>query len=161
MVSFITIFKNIFFIIGFILKNLIRKIRGKQQRFQIKVDKNLSYLSTNSSINLEKYTVKDYLLKINETEPNRLLYIFNQNDGLKITVSILNEKAMRLAQNFLKLGIKRGDRIVTICANTAELLFSYFATALIGAINVPIDPDQGRYCGYGYEYILKIVTRNF
>ena len=160
MVSFKIIFKNIFLFIGYIFNNLIRKIRGKQKITHIKVDKNLSYLSTNSSLNLERFTVKDYLLKIYETEPNRLLFIFNQNDGLKITASILKEKAMRLAQNYLKLGIKRGDRIVTICANTSELLFSYFAAALIGAINVPIDPDQSFYSGYGFEYILNIVEAN-
>ena len=160
MVSFKIILNNIFLFIGYIFNSLIRKITGKQQRTHFQVDKKLSYLSTNSSINLENFTVKDYLLKINETEPNRLLFIFNQNSGLEITASILKKKAMRLAQNYLKLGIKRGDRIASICANTSELLFSYFAAALIGAINVPIDSDPSYYNGNCFEYMLNVVEAN-
>ena len=75
-------------------------------------------------------------------------------------MSDLKENGMRLAQNYLKLGIKRGDRIASICANTSELLFSYFAAALIGAINVPIDSDPSYYNGNCFEYMLNVVEAN-
>ena len=107
----------------------------------VKVDDNLSYLSSSCNINLKRFTLRDYVLELNDSEPNRVLYIFNQNDGLEIKVSDLKENGMRLAQNYLKLGIKRGDRIAYISKNTSELIYSYFAAGFIGAINVPIDPD--------------------
>ena len=107
----------------------------------VEVDKNLSYLSTVSNINLRRWTLKEAILEMDQSDPNRVLYVFNQNEGLEVTVSNLKENAMRLAQNYLKLGVQKGDRIAYFSKNTSELVYSYFAAGFIGAINVPIDSN--------------------
>lgn len=57
----------------------------------------------------------------------------------KITYRKLNENANRVAHSFLKLGIKKGDKICLVMANSVEFLYVRFALAKIGAVMVPIN----------------------
>jgi acyl-coenzyme A synthetase/AMP-(fatty) acid ligase len=77
-----------------------------------------------------------------EKYPNKIAYIFQTNNDLKITYSDLKRQTYLLAENFLKLGLHKGDRVALILPNTSELLITYFASALIGLINVPMDPND-------------------
>jgi acyl-CoA synthetase (AMP-forming)/AMP-acid ligase II len=70
-----------------------------------------------------------------------------------LTFSELNIKAKLMARNLLRLGLKKGDRFAVIFPNTHELLVTYFATALIGVIHVPLDPEYGP---HDLAYILEI-----
>ncbi len=81
---------------------------------------------------------------------NELLVSIHQ--GKRFTyrefVSVLN----RAAKAFLKLGIRRGDRVAIWSTNNYEWVVAQFATARIGAILVNINPA---YQTHEFEYVLK------
>jgi long-chain acyl-CoA synthetase len=52
----------------------------------------------------------------------------------------LHKSVNRLANVFLKLGIRKGDKIATILPNCLELFEVYWAVAGIGAVVVPLSP---------------------
>ena len=60
-------------------------------------------------------------------------------EGKKITFSQVNQRANRLANAFKKLGIKKGDRVAILQVNTNQFPETYFATAKLGAIMVPLN----------------------
>jgi acyl-CoA synthetase (AMP-forming)/AMP-acid ligase II len=60
-------------------------------------------------------------------------------EGKKITFSQENQRANRLANAFKKLGIKKGERVAILQVNTNQFPETYFATAKLGAIMVPLN----------------------
>jgi fatty-acyl-CoA synthase len=59
--------------------------------------------------------------------------------GSTWTYGHLKERVVRLAAAFRSLGIKKGDRVAIVHQNCHVFLESYFATAGIGAVLVPIN----------------------
>lgn len=106
-----------------------------------KVDQYVSYCQTCSNINLERFIIRDRLNYMSERYPNKEVYIFNKNNGLKLTYAQVKEKSSLLARNLLSLNLNKGDRIAFLLPNTYELLISYFASAFIGLVCVPLDLD--------------------
>ena len=51
-----------------------------------------------------------------------------------------NARVNRLANAFLNLGVKKGDKIATVLPNCLPLLETYWAVAKIGAVVVPLSP---------------------
>jgi len=51
----------------------------------------------------------------------------------------MNARANSVANSLLGLGIKKGDKVCMIMANSVEFLYAYFALAKIGAVMVPIN----------------------
>ncbi len=51
-----------------------------------------------------------------------------------------NARVNRLANAFLGLGVKKGDKVATILPNCLNLLDTYWAMAKIGAVVVPLSP---------------------
>jgi acyl-CoA synthetase (AMP-forming)/AMP-acid ligase II/ABC-type nitrate/sulfonate/bicarbonate transport system permease component len=80
--------------------------------------------------------VRDYLEKQAIERPNRPAILFKEE---KITFSDLNTLSNRLANRFLNLGIKKGDRVVLLFQNCPEFCVAYFAILKIGAIAVILD----------------------
>ncbi len=72
--------------------------------------------------------------------------------GREISYSEMNEAADRLAAGFLKLGLKKGDRIGIIALNQPEWLYAYFAAAKIGLTIVGLNV---RYRSQELDYILN------
>lgn len=68
--------------------------------------------------------------------PDREALIFA---GQSFTYSQLNQRANRLANAFLGLGIKPGERIGLLMYNSNQFLETYFAAAKIGAVLVPLN----------------------
>ncbi len=62
------------------------------------------------------------------------------------------EVCCQAAKGFMKLGIAKGDRIAIWATNCPEWVITQFATAMIGAILVPISPAFKQ---HELEYILK------
>ncbi len=60
--------------------------------------------------------------------------------GSEITFWELREKAVRLANAFSELGIKKGDRVGLHLPNIPQYLISYYATLYVGAIVVNFNP---------------------
>ena len=84
-----------------------------------------------------KCTLYDYLFQNNKDQPDDIaLNYFDTN----ITFSRLFENIRKTAMAYLALGVKAGD-IVTICSvTTPEIVYSFYALDLIGAIPNMIDP---------------------
>jgi acyl-CoA synthetase (AMP-forming)/AMP-acid ligase II len=57
----------------------------------------------------------------------------------------------RVANGFLKIGVKKGDRIAFVLPNCSEFLFAVFAATRIGAVFVPLNPQ---YTAEEAEYVL-------
>jgi acyl-CoA synthetase (AMP-forming)/AMP-acid ligase II len=112
----------------------------------------LSYCSTSCNINLVYKTIREQVFEMAETHPNKVAFIFHKNKGLKLTYSEIKSKAERIAQNFISMGLKKGDRIAFILPNTSELLLSYVAAAFVGLVLSPLDEDFGD----ELEYMLKL-----
>ncbi len=60
--------------------------------------------------------------------------------GSEITFWELREMAVRLANAFSELGIKKGDRVGLHLPNIPKYLISYYATLYVGAIVVNFNP---------------------
>jgi long-chain acyl-CoA synthetase len=60
--------------------------------------------------------------------------------GSEMTFWDLRENAVRLANAFSELGIKRGDRVGLHLPNIPQYLISYYATLYVGAIVVNFNP---------------------
>jgi acyl-CoA synthetase (AMP-forming)/AMP-acid ligase II len=68
--------------------------------------------------------------------PDRDAMVF---DGTRWSYGRMYERVNRLASAFRKLGIKRGDRLGMLQVNCSQYVESYFASAKIGAIFVPLN----------------------
>lgn len=68
--------------------------------------------------------------------PDKTAIIF---EGKKITYSKLNERCNGLANALSSLGVKKGDRVAIMQVNCNQYVETYFATAKLGAIFVPLN----------------------
>ena len=68
--------------------------------------------------------------------PERPAIIFEDK---RITFGQLNERVNRLANALLKLGVKKGDRVALLQVNCNQCVETYFATAKVGAIYLPLN----------------------
>ena len=55
------------------------------------------------------------------------------------TYSDFAQSVKKFRNRLYKLGVREGDRVAIFSRNSAEFVFAYFATASLGAINVPIN----------------------
>jgi len=68
--------------------------------------------------------------------PDRVAIVFEEE---RYTFSQLDERVNRLANAFLKLGVKKDDRLAMLQVNCNQFVESYFAAAKLGAIYVPLN----------------------
>ena len=68
--------------------------------------------------------------------PDRPAVIF---EGKKYSFSELSERANRLANALLSLGIEKGERVAILQVNCNQYVEAYYAVAKIGAIFVPLN----------------------
>jgi acyl-CoA synthetase (AMP-forming)/AMP-acid ligase II len=73
-------------------------------------------------------------------------------ENLRLTFNEMNERANRLANSMISLGIKRGDRVGILALNDPEYYDMYFGLAKIGAVLVPVN---WRLAGPEMQYILS------
>ncbi len=60
-------------------------------------------------------------------------------EGKRYTFSQLNERVNRLGNALIKLGVPKGDRVALIHVNCNQCIETYFATAKIGGIYLPLN----------------------
>ncbi len=70
------------------------------------------------------------------THENRVVFQFRE---YPVTFGELNERINKAANGFLKLGIKKGDKVAMMLPNCPEFLYTWFGLNKIGAIEVPIN----------------------
>jgi acyl-CoA synthetase (AMP-forming)/AMP-acid ligase II len=68
--------------------------------------------------------------------PERTAIIF---EGKRYSFNQLNERVNRLANAMNRLGVKKGDRVALLQVNCNQCIETYFATAKIGAIYLPLN----------------------
>ena len=111
----------------------------------------ISYAHTGSEKSLLWVTMGDMLRDISAKYP--------ENDAL--VVSYRNERydyrrfyqvCRRATKGFMKLGIAKGDTVAIWATNYPEWVFTQFATGMIGAVLVPINPA---FRSHELEYALK------
>lgn len=67
--------------------------------------------------------------------PDKTAVVFEDEE---ITFYELNEKAARIAENLLAMGVKKDDKVAVLLPNCMEYLYVYFALFKFGAWMVPI-----------------------
>ncbi len=93
--------------------------------------------------------VSDFLDRAARLYPDKVAVV----DGdLRITYRELDERVDRLSHALLDLGLERGDRVCMLSPNSHFYLESFYATAQIGIILVPLNY---RLVAADHEYILN------
>ncbi|MBW1971866.1 MAG: AMP-binding protein [Deltaproteobacteria bacterium] len=80
--------------------------------------------------------IRRFLEKRVEKNLNKIFLYYRD---AKISYNEFDNKINQVANGFLKLGVKKGERICLMLPNIPEFLFSWFALAKIGAVMVPIN----------------------
>ncbi len=72
------------------------------------------------------------------------------SEGKEFTYKQLNDRTNIIANNLMKIGIKKGDRVAYLFRNCVEAVEIFFATQKIGAVAVPLNframADEIEYC---------------
>jgi len=107
-------------------------------------------------------TLKELLGARARENPDSLLVLF---EGRRLTYADFQREVHRVANGFLRLGVKKGDKIALLLPNCPEFLFSVFAAAEIGAIFVPINTaltgDEIQHLSNHSEASLLVTARAF
>ena len=89
------------------------------------------------------YQVGYFLTRNSTMFPDHVAVI---HDGRTITYRELNVAANRLANHFLEMGIRKGDRVGFLLSNSIEIVILWYATQKIGVAAMPINlrllPDE-------------------
>jgi len=113
--------------------------------------KRRSYDHCGSPESLLGETIGQCLDRVAATQPDAELLV-SIPQGSRFTYAEFVRIVNRSARAFLKLGIRRGDRVAIWSTNNCEWVIAQFATARIGAILVNVNPA---YRTHELEYVLK------
>lgn len=80
--------------------------------------------------------IKDLVIKQASLFPDKSAIIFEDKS---ISFGQLKDKVFTFANNLIKLGIKKGDKVAVYLPNWPEYIYSYLALFSIGATVVPFD----------------------
>ena len=78
----------------------------------------------------------DLLEKQAKDYPKKAALIFQDSS---VTFLELRDKVLRIANNLIQYGLKKGDRVALYLPNWPEYIYSYLALFSIGATVVPFD----------------------
>ncbi|CAK8674475.1 unnamed protein product [Clavelina lepadiformis] len=98
-----------------------------------------SYFHAHSPYPLSGLTIGGALEKTTEKFPDRECLVFCET-GIRRTFSQFMEEVDQLAAGFIKLGLKKGDRVGIWGPSTLEWVLTQFATGRLGIILVNINP---------------------
>ena len=94
-------------------------------------------------------TLNEMLQSRVKQHPEKLALIFKDNQW---SYAGFHREVDRIVNGFIRIGVKRGDRIAFVLQNCAEFLFAVFALTKIGAVFVPLNPQ---YTAEEAEYVLQ------
>lgn len=98
-----------------------------------------SYAHTPGTKPLLGITIGKLLQQAVTKTPSNMAAVFSK-DGGRRTFEQLFENSRKVAAGLLELGVKRGDRVGIYGPNTVEWLETQFASAMVGAILVNVNP---------------------
>ncbi len=90
-----------------------------------------------TSINYEERTLQSYLKEASDKHPNKIALHFL---GKELTYQQLYSSALKFANQLTTLGVKKGDRVAIMLANTPQSVISYYGALMAGAIVVQTNP---------------------
>ena len=94
-------------------------------------------------------TLGDLLLRSRAANPSAEALVFPTE---RLTYDALAQRAWRAAQSLAALGVKPGDRVGIMMLNSPDLVVSFFAISMVGAIVVPINV---RYRSIEIDYLVR------
>lgn len=89
-------------------------------------------------IYVDDTTIRQWLEKRAKDEADRVFCIY---EDVPITYGEIEEKVNRLANGFLDLGFRRGDRIAIMIPNHPDFFFMVFACAKVGLTYIPLNTN--------------------
>jgi fatty-acyl-CoA synthase len=89
------------------------------------------------SKSLEQVTIGNLFAKNLKLFPEKTIQVFE--DGRRQTYRELEDRANRLANGFLNLGLRKGDHVAMLAVNCLEYMEYQLATAKIGIVSVLIN----------------------
>lgn len=93
-------------------------------------------------------TISDMLESAGRYEPDRIAVIY---DDSQMTYKELNKEINKLANGLIRLGIKKGDMIMTLMPNSMQFIICHFAIIRTGATVIPLNvmytPHEITYIG--------------
>jgi|GEM_PF-4813 len=138
--------------------DLPKTISGKIRRGQLKKEewakeakRRPSYAYVGSVAPLVGLTIGEVLREMAEKFPDNDALVAPPWD-VRLTYRQLLEVCSRAARSFMALGVEKGDRVAVWATNHPEWVITQFATAMIGAILVTVNPA---YRSHELEYGLK------
>jgi long-chain acyl-CoA synthetase len=87
--------------------------------------------------NYEVRTLQSYLKEAADKHPQKIALHFI---GKELTYKELYDSSLKLANQLQKLGVKKGDRVAIMLANTPQAVISYYGALFAGAIVVQTNP---------------------
>ena len=75
-----------------------------------------------------------------------------ENRTVRLTYREFNAHTNRLGRALRALGLRQGDRVATVCANSAEFVITAYGLAKAGMVWVPVNPGLGP---HDIKYILN------
>lgn len=98
---------------------------------------------------IDNYSLRNLIIKICSENLKKDAILFDED---VISYEELFEKVKSLSSGFIKLGIKKSDRVAILLNNRLEYIYSYFSLFYIGALPVPIN---NRWKNWEIENILR------
>lgn len=89
------------------------------------------------TIEYEVRTLQSYLKEAAEIHPEKSAIHFI---GKELTYNELYTASLKLANQLLELGVKKGDRVAIMLANTPQAVISYYGVLFAGGIVVQTNP---------------------
>lgn len=81
--------------------------------------------------------ISDYLERAASAAPHKEALVYQDR---RLTYADCQQAVTNLAGSFIRLGVKKGDRIAVLMPNSPEYFYTYMAASLVGAIVVGINP---------------------
>ena len=97
----------------------------------------------------QEKTIRTLLETSVSRKPDKVLFAFKDQ---QVTYSEVLRTVSRIANGFLNLGIKKGDRVAILLPNCLEFPFCWLAANMMGAVMVPVN---SRFVGDEVKYILN------
>ena len=155
--------QKLFFLQTFLTKNSNKtySIQAQETRAQLpnendilksKTHKKISYQSsTANGVHLFNDTIGGLIDQKSMLNGPQMVYAL-PHQGIALTYTELKQRVDVIAQNFLDLGFKKGERVAFLLPNCVELIVSYLAACKIGLISVVLNPA---YQAVELEYMLN------
>lgn len=89
------------------------------------------------SINYQEKTLQSFLKEASTKQPQKIALHFL---GKELTYLQLYNSALKFANQLQSLGVKKGDRVAIMLANTPQSVISYYGALMAGAIVVQTNP---------------------